>query len=289
MVSLFNNQNPNTMAIIANNPTDIERRAIRDNLRNIARGLISPDSVDIILKYGGSVPDAISSGEISKLANTSVWYDVETRLKELDEEENSSPPLIKGKYMSGIDGRHTDAKHRWEPPLFETLLRMSLTDTEGLLIRLVFTMGLDEEAVDSLDVAEKNLSFARDKFIKWVKENKKPDEFTRVKEDFDFFYLLRNAFAHGLTQVARPGLQFRPNPQMRYLLEKFNVNCEKIPGMALTLSLEPNPAFFDTWRVVGRCSDYLKAVNKNPSTPSLVEVINQVEEIAVKHSLQPAH
>lgn len=274
MVNLFNKQNPNTMAIVADNTLNLERVAVKSILKDLARALIHPDAVEVVIKHG-NVINAMQSGAINELIQRTLWYDVQSYLEAID---SSSPAIIKGKYM--------DAKHQWSESFFEGMFRMSLLRTEDMLVRLVFRMGLVENAQNSMDVMEKGFAFARNKFIKWVRENKTKDEHEIVKGRFDVLYVFRNCLAHALTEVARPGLHFRPNDEMLKILTKNGVNCEKSSETELTLHFEPTEAFFDNWRTIGFCHDYMDDVNGITRNPSLLDVIGSVEEIANKHRCQ---
>lgn len=266
---LYNNQNP--LVIIADDPTPFRRMIVRDLLLSYARGLATPAAVDLVFEHEGDLCKVVAAA--GKLAETGIWYDLEAYLLEVDENEVTP------------EGEFVQENTKWVGSDLEMLFRFSLLRTEDFLVRLVFAKGLADESNDSLVVLRKEMTYSTEKFQKWVRQNETTEEAERINGDFDLLYVLRNICSHSLHTPSSPGVYFEPNPRMLDILKKQHVlypeyehEDAREKGMALTLQFDYGSNFFATWRVIGRCYDYLRRVNGQPG--NLTSLIDGIQDVA---------
>ena len=266
---LYGQQSP--LVVLSRNPTEYNRLLIKEGLEHIARGLVAPQAVDIIIKYDGDLIKALQSGEIQQVGQDGLWFNVESYLRERQKNDQR----FTGKYMDG--------KHTWIASDFEMLIRLSALRTEDFMVRLVYKMGLAERADDSTAVLEKNFSFAEGKFVKWVRQNRK-QEYEQVRESFHLFRILRNAFAHGLSRSQSPGLHWRPNERdLKVLKERGLIpnDYSHKTGHPLTMSFEHDAEYFSWFRVIAFCYDYMQSVNEIKGQSALTRVVEGMEQLAM--------
>ena len=76
---LYGQQSP--LVVLSRNPTEDNQLLIKEGLEHIARGLVAPQAVDIIIKYDGDLIKALQSGEIQRVGQDGLWFNVESYLR----------------------------------------------------------------------------------------------------------------------------------------------------------------------------------------------------------------